>query len=248
MNSFIFCTSYIGRYLKDRSLSRYTKWTKYYIQRASQFGASHVFIIDDGTPLSRLRKLNLPIVDANKPLPKVLPSSAVIFRFSKRYGRSSLAVYPGWWRSFTFSSELAKHYGFRKIIHIESDAFVLSRRMAGALGRISSGWNVLWCPRWKFPESSIQVIGRNSLSALNYYWRAGKRFWFKERDNSELAERILPFTRIVKEFKGDRFGEYRRTVPPNVDFVCQAVAPMKFDKYLCKRTIKSSRRAHARLI
>jgi len=240
MNNFLFCTSYIARYLKDRSLGRYTKWTKYYIPRARRFEASHVFMIDDGTPLSRLRQLNLPIVNADEPLPEALPGSAVIFRFSKRYGRSSLSVYPGWWRSFSFSSELAKTYGFPKIIHVESDAYVLSRRMAGALGRIDSGWNVAWCPRWQMPECSIQVIGQDSISALNYYWQAGESFWF---DSFKMAERILPFTRILKEFKGDRFGEYRRTVPANVDFVCQAVAPMKFDNYLSHGTIKGSRRA-----
>lgn len=243
MKSFIFCTSYVGRNLKDRSLSRYSKWCGYYVPRAGEFGASHVFLIDDGTPLSRLRKLKIPIVNAEGPLPDNLPGKVVIFRFPKRYGRSSISVYPGWWRSFSFSSQLARNYGFEKILHIESDAYVLSHRMAKTLRAIGAGWNVLWCPRWKFPECSIQIIGKDSIPALSRYWRAGRKFWFKDRDNSEFAERILPFTNIIKSFRGDRFGEYRRTVPANVDFLCQAVAPMRFDRFLCKRTIKSSRRA-----
>jgi hypothetical protein len=111
--------------------------------------------------------------------------------------------------------------------------------MADKLRNIRSGWNVLWCPRWKFPECSIQVIGKNSISSLNRYWRLGKRFWFKERDTSELAERILPFTHVIKTFKGDRFGEYRHTVPRQADFVCQAVAGMNFDKYLSRKSFES---------
>jgi hypothetical protein len=239
MKSFIFCTSYIGRYQRDRSLSRYSKWCNYYIPRAKEFGASHVFLIDDGTPLPRLKKLKIPIINAEGPLPKTLPGKAVIFRFPKRYGRSSISVYPGWWRSFSFSSQLAKHYGFDKVIHVESDAYVLSPRMAKALSRINKGWNVLWCPRWKFPECSIQIIGKDSIAALNQYWKAGKKFWFKKRNNSEFAERILPFTNIIKSFKGDRFGEYRRTVPVNADFVCQAVSPMRFDRFL-RNKLKSA--------
>ncbi|WP_451987997.1 tetratricopeptide repeat protein [Azospirillum endophyticum] len=197
----IFCTSYIEN---EKSWDeRYRIWLKYY--RSSMLAHHKMCMIDDGG------KYNPDYGDL------------IFHRFENRLGRKSDTDFPGWWRSFLFSVEVAKREGCNKIVHIESDAFLLSNRIMIYIDSIQNGWISFWCRRWQMPESAIQVICEDNFDKLAK---------LSEHDpNSEFflesAESLLPFTKAIKVFKGDRYGEYIDHIPDDADYVCQLSGSMR---------------------
>ena len=220
MKTIIFCTCY----LNGENNSRYKKWADYYHGKMSIFNASNLFLIDDGSPsISIDEKID---VIKSYDLPDSLKNDISLFHFENRLGRISVRKYPGWWRSFTFSLQLAKKYNIDKLIHIESDFYIVSRKMIDHIAKISSGWTAFYSRFYKFPETAIQVICKDSYSGLYEISNkaAALNYKFKRR-----AEDILPFTKVEKQFYGDRFGEgkvlkgwlKRIEIPDKIDYIGQ---------------------------
>src|SRR5689334_14899196 len=65
--------------------------------------------------------------------------------------------YPYCWRAL-YDIRTLIDAGYKKIIMIDSDCFVLSQKLAEFIKKLDSGWTTLWCKRWNFPEASFQVI------------------------------------------------------------------------------------------
>ncbi|MEG0885344.1 MAG: hypothetical protein RR376_10775 [Janthinobacterium sp.] len=200
MKSIIFCTSYI----KDRQAwdDRYQRWLDYY-NNEKPIKADKKFMIDDGSPF-------MPPETIIKSVPHDAPLSLdgddnLIIRFNGNLGRQNVSTYPGWWRSFLHSIEMAKALGVDKIIHIESDAYILSQRLADFINGVESGWHVLWTQRYRFPETAIQVICRDQFAAFEKFKADHADMVFPD-----LAERLLPFTSVDQQFKGDRYSEFRK--------------------------------------
>lgn len=200
MKTILFCTSYINTSKSWKT--RYKRWLNYY--QSSHLHSDIILMIDDGatyTPADH----DLTIALEDSSLPKDC-CGTLLYRFKNRLGRTSLIDYPGWWRSFLKSVELADYLGADKIIHIESDAFLLSGRIVDLLNNITTGWHVMWSQHYQFPETAIQVICRDQFQAMKD---------FKRRHESEIisdiAENILPFTDIHREFIGDRYSEFGRS-------------------------------------
>ena len=220
MKTTIFCTSY----LNGENIIRYKKWADYYHSKMGLFKASNLFLIDDGSPFISIDE-RIDVIKSND-LPDTLINDINLFHFENRLGRLSVRKYPGWWRSFTFSLQLAKKYNIDKLIHIESDFYIVSREMIDYIAKISSGWTAFYSRFYKFPETAIQVICKDSYSELNEISNkaAELNYKFKRR-----AEDILPFTRIEKKFYGDRFGERkvlngwlkRIEIPDKIDYIGQ---------------------------
>src|ERR1700761_7013718 len=125
-NTLVFCTAYTGR--NDRPWEaweiRYKRWGE--AIKSSALDYEQILIVDDGSPTLPAWP-NAAILTA---LPAERPSERLgIFPFKDNLGRPAAYDYPGWYRSFTFAAEYARIFGFDKIIHIESDAFLVSRRM-----------------------------------------------------------------------------------------------------------------------
>lgn len=195
--SLIFCTSYINS--KQSWDERYNVWLEYY--RNSMLARHKICMIDDGGSYD----------------PGC--NNMIFHRFQERLGRKSEINFPGWWRSFLFSVELAKREGCNKIIHIESDAFLLSNRIMIYIEAIKSGWTSFWCRRWQMPESAIQVICEDNFEKMLEIAENNLdgEFFLKS------AESLLPFTDTIKFFNGDRYGEYIDYIPDNADYVCQTI-------------------------
>lgn len=216
MKSFLFCTSYLPDDAADDPAIRWERWLDYYKARQSLFSVDRLFVIDDGSRPEQLT-FSAEIVDADRPLPSTHPPGVVLFRFARHLGRSSVYCFPGWWRSFCYSLSIAEHYSCDKIIHIESDAFVISSQIAKYIGQLATGWTSFWCGRYHRPESAIQVICRDAFALLEPYRRSGLSFW----DSTVSAERCLPFTLVNKDFVGDRYGEYLSQIPSTADYSAQ---------------------------
>lgn len=213
MLTFLFCTHFAEC---EGASRRWIRWLDYYKPRMGPLGVDRIFLIDDGSELKNIG-LDVPVLDAAAQLPHVIPSTVVMFRFPDHLGRHSVFSFPGWWRSFTFCYRIAQVYSFSKIVHIESDAFVLTKRLTSYIHTFNQGWASLWCPRYGRPESVIQVICRDSFAKLRRYHDAGIGLWGEEI----CAETSLPFSVVESGFVGDRYGEYSLAIPTGADFCAQ---------------------------
>ena len=157
-------------------------------------------LIDDASPYTP------PESDAILVAPNTIPDTdkPLIVRFPSRLGRNSIHSYPGWWRSFLHSVDIARQMGAQRIIHIESDAFLISQRLRDYIQSLNRGWTVLWASRFNMPESAIQVICDDQFDALAAFQHKSA-----EELDSDIAERLLPFTHVNKNFIGERYGEFR---------------------------------------
>lgn len=199
MRTLLFCTSYVGDEAEWNS--RYARWVDFYERH--DMGAEQLFLIDDASPHAP-RVGKIPCLDAQTELSQAC-HRVQLLRFQNRLGRSARAVYPGWWRSFTHAAKLARALGARKLIHVESDAFILSQRLRDRLQSIEEGWSVLWGSLHEMPETAIQVICEDQFDALHAF---GDGRW--SAHDGRYAEHVLPFTQVIKEFQGDRYSEMKR--------------------------------------
>ncbi|OEZ81659.1 hypothetical protein JAB6_39230 [Janthinobacterium sp. HH104] len=201
-------------------------------------------MIDDGSPFLPPAEI-INTVSHSAPLASNGDKNLII-RFDNNLGRQSGADYPGWWRSFLHSVKVANELGVNKIIHIESDAYIMTPRLVDFINEIESGWNVLWSPRYRFPETAIQVICRDQFEIFEKFKENHPDYSFPD-----IAERLLPFTTVHKQFKGDRYSDFTKnrwifrskkfnkipifkhvffweTIPPDADFVTQGIGRQEF--------------------
>lgn len=212
----LFCTSYIED--MDSWRNRYARWLAHHRQLVGEDCV--ICLIDDGSPCIPNR-LPIPVHSRLDGLSSAA-KSPFMFRFEERLGRSGLLSYPGWWRSFLASVSIAQALSCDRIIHVESDAYLFSKKMYRSLLGLEHGWWAAWCESQAFPESALQVICADRFGAMRL---------LSQRDPTTFAnmtaERFLPFTGILKQFTGDRYSEFRQTVPKNADFAVQILPEQK---------------------
>lgn len=200
MKTLLFCTAYSDS--EDTWNGRYKSWYNYY--KTSQLRVSKLLIVDDGSPVK----------------PDFLGENEYK-RFDDRLGRFDVLNYPGWYRSFGYGISEGDRQNFDKIIHAESDAYLLSPRVIDFVNSIESGWHTFWSPRHGIPESAIQIICKDQFSeakiVTNYVY---------SKYIGQCMDSILPYTNIHKNFIGDRYGETGDMIPDGVDFSCQTSSNM----------------------
>ena len=121
-----------------------------------------------------------------------------------------------------FAATYAQRYGFQKIIHIESDAYLISERIHSFINEFSNGWIAFYCPRHRFPEAGIQIIAGDAIA--NYIAISQRPY---HHFINQCAENYLPFTPNL-DFIGDRYGEYLSEAPPDADYAVQVHPGFKF--------------------
>ena len=215
-SALVFCTSYF-RNRTDWEL-RYKRWLDHHRR---VFPKEPLVIINDGSaylPDESGISINSRVEDFE------VGDLASIFHFQNRLGRLSTQNFPGWFRNFTFSIVIAKRLNLKKIVHIESDAFILSKGALDFINDTSSGWTAFWCPRWKFPESAFQIICEDNFHSLEQVRSSS----FETEYANRIIENSLPFTRVDRSLYGNRYGEFRRKVPSYADFAVQVNPDMTF--------------------
>lgn len=199
MKSLVFCTSFI----KDDHAwkGRYQRWLDFY--KNIPIDADKRIMIDDGSPYLPSSDVIQSITSNDNP--SQYDNENLLIRFDENLGRQGLLAYPGWWRSFLHSIVIAEQLNADKIIHIESDAYILSQRLVDFINDIKSGWHVLWTQRYGFPETGIQIICHDQFENFEKFKED-----FSKNDFSDFAENLLPFTSVNRNFKGDRYSELKR--------------------------------------
>jgi hypothetical protein len=216
----LFCTSYCPDAGSWRARER--RWLDYYRDVPLRHDA--VFLIDDASPYVT----DDPDVATLDALPARLPEGprAFVYRFATHEGRHGLYGHRGWWRSFLFSLTIARALGFARIVHVESDAFLLSRRIVERINALDDGWTAFWFPAYGVPEPALQVIADDQFDAM-----ASVAARSLDDLTQDLAENTLPFTRIERNYSGNRYGEMRGRIPGYADYACQVNAPWLATRY-----------------
>jgi hypothetical protein len=206
----IFCTSYSAS--AETWTMRYRLWLNAVL--SGDIRHDHIVIMDDASPV--LPDWSDTRIITN-PMDAPVPGTVSLFHFNKRLGRQAGTVYPGWSRSFAFAARFAISNGFEKVVHIESDAFIISPKMTHYINDLDDGWVAPSIISHEMPESAIQIIAGESMRSYHEF----SDMRYSPAIGIE-AEHVIPFTHIERRFKGSRYGETMTTVPRDADFVTQA--------------------------
>ena len=214
MKTLVFCTSYAtsARDWDDRQ----KVWVR--SLRQSELHFDQLLIIDDGSSVLPDWP-DVPIVrEHDAPTPEDVETTApvVLYTHSERLGRQSVFEFPGWHRSFAFGVLYGAAHGFEKIIHIESDAHLISRRMQRYFNDVRSGWLACWCESYQFPEIAIQAAAGDEVADMVAFAREPYA-----KLAGQIHENLIPFTHIERSFIGNRYGEMIGHVPEHADFSAQ---------------------------
>jgi hypothetical protein len=209
----VFCTAWSpdapGHY--NHWETRYRRWLD--AIKASQLKYDAILMVDDASA-SLPCWPDLETVREGGTARRDKP--AELYSFAQHLGRHAISDFPGWVRSFGYAALHAERHGFTKVVHIESDAFLISERMQQHVNQIEDGWVAFWCPLYQRAESGIQVIAGRQLA---------KYVEIAKQDIGILAtsvvEDTLPFTHVEKSFVGDRYGERGFEVPREADYAMQ---------------------------
>lgn len=201
-STLLFCTSFCPNEAAWRARQR--RWLDHHL--ALPLARDAVFVLDDHSPFVPTDK-DVTLLET---LPEQLPNGppAFLYRFATREGRKGIMGHRGWWRSFLFALTIARRYRYSRIVHIESDAYLLSRRIVECINEIDHGWTVFWCPRYNCPEPALQVIVDDQFDAMAAVAARGL-----DELTGGIAEMTLPFTHVEHAFTGNRYGEFRRSIP-----------------------------------
>jgi len=221
MSTLLFCTSFSAN--QTTWSNRYRRWLDY--NKSSGLIYDQALIVDDCSPVlpewNDVQILTKLADDAIRP-----PDPNILVTFKTHLGRPSTWNYPGWFRSYGFAAKYAAKFQFKKIIHIESDAFLFSKNIINYINGLNSGWTSFWSNQYNFPETAIQVICEDQIN--NFFWFATQKY--NTTHVNKPIETITPFTNINKRFKGDRYSEFLASLPDQVDFCCQFPVEWKFPK------------------
>jgi hypothetical protein len=129
--------------------------------------------------------------------------------------------YPGWWRSFQLALDLSEIYGFTKLVHVESDSYLLSTKILKFIEETNSGWTLFWSEHFRLPESAIQIICHDAFNEFSKIREKGPHGLA-----NQFAENFLPYTQVVKIFTGDRYSDFGAAIPRNADYAVQVTPEM----------------------
>ena len=217
MKTLIFCTSYFDT--QELYRKRYQKWIDYYNKHPFT-SDKHLYLIDDCSDLELITDDSVHNIKEDQLEDFQEVNKINIYSFNNRKGLNwshNSANNEGWWRSFSASLYIAEKYNYEKIIHIESDAFLISKRIFNHIDSLKSGWTGLWANKYNFPESCIQIICKDQFDSFRDFVSCGSY----ELSKKGFAEKIIPFTNVERRFVGDRYGEKVNEQMEGLDYFCQ---------------------------
>ena len=122
--------------------------------------------------------------------------------------------YPNVWRAYQYiRDELFQQYD--KVIFLATDAYICSQRLADYIEALDSGWTALWCAKWNFPATEIQVIMKGCKAFDDFFAGDPMRY------NGACEEITVPLTHVERGFTGDRYGETETPYVAGMDWYSQ---------------------------
>lgn len=239
MKTLVYCTAWSTSH--DRWDNYFGRWINALENSKLEF--DQILLVDDGSTV--LPSWNgVEIINEGQLPPSMPESRGVIYHHLDNLGHRPPMKpadppidSPGWHRSYMFAAEYAEKYKFDKIIHIESDAFLISDRIQNYVNELTEGWTTFWCPRHQFAENNIQIIAGSSVhDFINWKNTQGS---YEDEFKGKYAEFYTPYTTVNKTFKGDRWGEFAPGLAKVADPNCAPGVPRDAD-YVCQIRQESS--------
>jgi hypothetical protein len=192
---------------------RVRKYIDYYRTIQSELGFDEFVLADNASPIELIAPFEAP--------------DTSIYRFDTELRLGGLSnEYPYVWRGFYLIKELMPF--FDKIIICDSDSFITSQRLANYIRDNNSGFYTMWSELCGYPASEISVLNRDSFPMILEWMETP---WETRAKPGHRFETEVPYTRVCKEFIGDRYGFYGDPTS-EVDFYTQA----KTEKVMTYRT------------
>lgn len=195
----------------DIYLNRVEKFLDYYSndQLKNDLNYSKIIFLDNGSKTELPKRDNVEIIK----FPHL------------KHGSHYSNQYPGLWRAIYYCPRLLNKY--EKIIWLDNDAFILTKKLTKYIRNIDSGLIGFTCKRYDFPEAALFVLCKNGgQEAMNEWTKKPYDLRFGER-----LEDSIPFTKVVKDFNCDRFGDVRPNPPEqtsDMDMYNNAIYKTKF--------------------
>lgn len=212
MKTLLFAPCYLDE--GDR-LQRNLKWLKYYKDLKGNLKYDDILLVDNASSISSLQELKKDHSDI-----RVLESKVHLSRLTEH-------AYGYWFKAFRKGISYALNNGYDKIIHCDSDVFILKQELVDYVNSINSGWNCLYCSMYDYPETTFQIIGKDKFEeAYDFFLDGFLKFY-----PYKIAETEIPFTHVEKGFIGDRYGELNK--PQTLEMAwygqCLVTTPMTFE-------------------
>lgn len=149
-----------------------------------------------------------------------------LIRFSQFLDRGGVFDYPYCWRAIYWIRNMILFGKYDRIMLIDTDAFIVSKRLLAYVNSIESGWVTFWCQTNGFPEAAFHVLCKDMF---NFYLDFTKGDFMEH--NGKCMETLLPFTDVERRFNCGRWGELGQYQAPGMDLYCQASVnePLQFD-------------------
>ncbi len=201
-------------YLNDHDgarLRRAMNFVRYYQKLQAELGFEKLYISDNGSNEEALQKLEsiitIPFETIRRP------------HIPRGQGHDYLPC----WRN-QYGVERAINDGFKKVIVMDDDAYLLSKRVRSYVKGLRSGWTTFWCPKYQFPEVATHILCEDTFPLFREFIATPY-----EQRNGKLMEWEMPCTNINKNFNMDRYGETNTPQLPEVDgyFQCSHDVELK---------------------
>lgn len=207
---------------QDR-LERHVKWLKYYLPLLNTLEVEKIIFLDNASNMDFLAWLGGNVYDLEFGflIQAGIEPRLEIWRWPNFIGRGDIPgkgpLYPYWWRSYNYGHQLAMDQGYDVIIHNDTDLYLLTNKIVNFIKSLDSGYNSFWCPKYNFAETALTVLCRDSFPLMKKFMDIP----ISEHD-WKLAELVLPFTKKIKDFKGDRYGETLIKQDETMDYYAQS--------------------------
>lgn len=209
MKTLVFCTAFSNT--QERWQRRFGKWLKGIQDSGIEY--NQILMPDDGSDVLP-DCFDYDLIHSYK---QVSTKPVTILSLTPNLGRPENLNYPGWYRSFSAAVAYARHHGFEKIVHIESDCFIFRTRLPESINTQTDRWRAMWCPRYQFPETAIQIIaGQEAIDRAHHQLSQDYSHWV-----NRCAEHWMAIDWIDRIWIGDRYGEYSTMVPVEADYATQ---------------------------
>ncbi len=170
------------------------KWINYYLNECKGLEFDKIYLIDNASDEKQIQKMQ-----------SYFEGSPIYFvRFSEHYDRPSHLDYKYLWRNVYYMKELLKVSD--KIIYMDNDLFLTSKKAVDYVNSLDSGWTTAWCLKHGFPETGIHVLCKGTKKYEDFVdvsWED-----FVKKNNNTTMENTLPVTHIEKSLIGNRWSEY----------------------------------------
>lgn len=196
MKSLLFCPLFLS---EGERLQRNLKWIDYIFSIKQYLHFDEILMVDNASNPEDLLKFENHIEQYRKQVP------ITIIKCKTRLFRRTEHSYGFWYSAFGKAARFAKENGFDKIAHVDSDVYLLNKRICDYVNDFKEGWLAFWCQRHNYPETTFQLIGKDKFDEMYEFMTRD----FLEFYPNDIAETRIPWTHVEKGFNGDRFGEGR---------------------------------------